>query len=253
MIKRMSMMACSVAALALTAGCSLGANIGIDPTNPSASPASSGITVDGTVVANLPNPLEIATATGLKASACAEEKNLKSSSGASTNIRFKNSSSALIRIYWLDHTGKRVEYINGRQAANGNGGLAAGGSFDQQTFVTHPWVITTANGDCLGIYTPTDTSNVTLDITKTVNITSSGSSSSSATSGSGSVTAGSASEARVRQSIECLKAKGKTAEAGAVQASLNLYLEAQKQGGIATLLGNAHLQQATTIAGQHGC
>lgn len=239
--------------LATTTACSVA---GMVSPNPSASPSASSsgaITIDGQVVANLPSPLEIATATGIKANSCAEESSLKSGSGPSTNIKFKNSSSAQIRVYWLDGTGKRVEYINGQQA-KGNGGLKAGASFDQQTYVTHPWVITTDNGNCLGIYTPTDTSNVTLDITKTVNITGSvGASGSSSGTGTTDPVTGSASELRVRQSIECLKAKGKTAEAGVVQGSLNLYLEAQKQGGLAIILGNGHLTQAIRIAAEHGC
>ena len=110
---------------------------------------------------SLPDPLEIATAVGLTATSCAEESKLKSGNGPATQVSFRNSSEGRINVYWLDHSGKRVSYKQG---------LAAGATHEQQTFVSHPWVITNDQDQCLGIYTPTDTRNVSLDVKKTVTV-----------------------------------------------------------------------------------
>lgn len=66
----------------------------------------------------------------------------------STNITFINTRSNPIHLYWRNYDGARVSY--GTVAANG-------GRKDQQTFVTHPWVITDDNtGEVLGIWNPVE-------------------------------------------------------------------------------------------------
>lgn len=61
-----------------------------------------------------------------------------------TSIRFVNQSPGVRNIIWLDYTGHRVFYNS----------LQPGQSYVQQTFLTHPWLITTAQGQGLAIYLP---------------------------------------------------------------------------------------------------
>jgi hypothetical protein len=86
---------------------------------------------------------------GITENSCDLEKTLKSASGPSINITFTNNSSGKVKIYWLDQSGTRRSY---------NAGLAVGAKHPQQTFVTHPWVITDANDKCLKIFVPSDAS-----------------------------------------------------------------------------------------------
>jgi von Hippel-Lindau disease tumor supressor len=135
-----------------------------DP-NPSASPSSS--TVTGSVDVKLPDPTDIATFTGFKALSCDQEANLKSSTGVASNIVVNNKTDATIKLYWLNHQGERKEYSPG--------GIKAGATYRQGTFVTHPWVITNANEECLGIYVPESPNNAVLNVNKTVEVVGSGS------------------------------------------------------------------------------
>lgn len=130
-----------------------------DP-NPSASPSSN--TVSGSVDTKLPDPTDIASFTGFKAVSCDQEANLKSSTGAASNIVVNNKTDATIKLYWLNTLGKRVEYSRG--------GIKAGASHPQATYITHPWVITNANEECLGIYVPETTANAVLNVNKTVEV-----------------------------------------------------------------------------------
>ena len=77
--------------------------------------------------------------------ACSLEPTLHSITGlVSTSIQFVNQTTGPVTVYWLDYQGQRVFYNT----------LAAGQSYDQQTFLTHPWVVTDASGACLGIWLP---------------------------------------------------------------------------------------------------
>ena len=59
-----------------------------------------------------------------------------------TQITFINRSSQEVRVYWLDFDGHRVLYKV----------LEAGDSYDQQTYLTHPWLVTDAHGKAWHIY-----------------------------------------------------------------------------------------------------
>lgn len=59
-------------------------------------------------------------------------------------IRFDNGRAEAVKLYWLDFSGQRVPY----------GTLAAGSALKQQTYLTHPWLVTTEDGRCLGIFHP---------------------------------------------------------------------------------------------------
>ena len=157
-----------LAAVALVA--TLGACDGTvpgSPTDPNASASPDANTVTGSVNIKLPDPTEIATFTGFKAVSCDQEAELKSSNGAARNIVVNNKTDATIKLYWLDREGKRVEYSRG--------GIKAGATHRQGTFVTHPWVITNANEECLGIYVPETSENAVLNVNKTVEVVGSGS------------------------------------------------------------------------------
>ena len=62
----------------------------------------------------------------------------------STSITFTNKTDYVIRIYWLNFSGDRVLYgtLNSRQILS------------QQTYITHPWVVTNNSDQCLAIYMP---------------------------------------------------------------------------------------------------
>jgi hypothetical protein len=58
-----------------------------------------------------------------------------------------------VNVYWIDYQGQRVPYF---------AALGAGQSPVQQTFITHPWIVTDANGACLGIWLPTESPGTAL-------------------------------------------------------------------------------------------
>jgi VHL beta domain len=81
----------------------------------------------------------------LPAQSADQEKALKSlSSSQSTFVHFVNHSSKPVDVYWLNYGGLRVIYRRLRPTQ----------SYDQQTYVTHPWVVTTQYGDGLAIFQP---------------------------------------------------------------------------------------------------
>lgn len=61
-----------------------------------------------------------------------------------TAIQFANQSGDVRKIYWLDYEGKRSLYQT----------LSAGQTYEVDTFLTHPWLITNNNDDALEIYYP---------------------------------------------------------------------------------------------------
>ena len=77
---------------------------------------------------------------------CGREDALRSVDGTRpTNVTFINQSGRRVRTYWLNYAGKRVFYRE----------LGPGDSYTQQTYVTHPWVITSdGSGDCTALYQP---------------------------------------------------------------------------------------------------
>lgn len=76
---------------------------------------------------------------------CSQEAALKSIDSRNlTAIRFVNETAGTVRIYWLDYESQRVPYAV----------LPAGQSYRQPTYVTHPWVVTDENDQCLAIFLP---------------------------------------------------------------------------------------------------
>lgn len=90
-------------------------------------------------------PAPSAGLTPLTEQACSQEPTLRSIDGSvPTSVQFVDVSSQPVRVYWLNYKGQRVLYHE----------LAAGAQYVQQTYVTHPWVVTDQNGLCLVIYLP---------------------------------------------------------------------------------------------------
>jgi hypothetical protein len=93
----------------------------------------------------------------LQPTSCNEERTQRSvSNDQPASIRVINSSKFPIKAYWINYQGERQHYFD----------LEAGKNRDQQTFIGHPWLITSnqTNQPCLGIFLPTSKMGlVTLD------------------------------------------------------------------------------------------
>lgn len=86
-----------------------------------------------------------ATAAQAAGKRCPEERSLRShDSKLNTKVTFVNPTGGSARIYWLNYQGRREFYKT----------LNPGESFVQDTYATHPWVVTDANEDCLEVYMP---------------------------------------------------------------------------------------------------
>jgi len=59
-------------------------------------------------------------------------------------IEFTNQSGNTRKVYWLNYDGKRVLYKE----------LLAGETHSQDTFLTHPWLISDKNDNALNVYYP---------------------------------------------------------------------------------------------------
>lgn len=59
-----------------------------------------------------------------------------------TKVVFRNKSPKTVKTYWLDYSGKRKFYAQ----------LKPGKNYVQSTYVTHPWIVTDASDNCLGVY-----------------------------------------------------------------------------------------------------
>ena len=64
----------------------------------------------------------------------------------STNVTFINTRPKKVTLYWIDYDGKRVSY----------GEIdPAGGTQEQQTYVTHPWVVVDSETEVpIGVWNP---------------------------------------------------------------------------------------------------
>lgn len=62
----------------------------------------------------------------------------------STNVYFSNESNKAIKIYWIQGSGNIVIY---------NDDVKPGEGHNQQTYLTHPWYITTTDEECVTIVT----------------------------------------------------------------------------------------------------
>jgi hypothetical protein len=94
-----------------------------------------------------PDALELrgAPRTELEALPCDLEPTLRSTnSDAPAVVKFVNQRTEPVELIWLDFNGRRKS----------RGLLAPGATRDQRTFLTHPWVISTPSGSCVGVRLP---------------------------------------------------------------------------------------------------
>lgn len=81
----------------------------------------------------------------LAQSHCSAEKGSRSTQGQhATEVVFSNQGAHTVSIWWLNYKGLRVWYQD----------LAPGESYTQPTYLTHPWVVTDAQAQCMGLYFP---------------------------------------------------------------------------------------------------
>jgi hypothetical protein len=77
----------------------------------------------------------------------AEERGLKSKEElTATFITFVNKTGMKVHVIWLDFEGKRVHYQT----------LEPDQQYTQQTYLTHPWLITDADGNALDLVMPAE-------------------------------------------------------------------------------------------------
>jgi hypothetical protein len=89
---------------------------------------------------------------------CSDEATLRSTtSERSAFITFSNNSHHMVNIYWLNYAGKRAIHL----------AVSPGSVESENSYVTHPWVVTDEANNCIGIIFPSLS-------TPTVNITDSG-------------------------------------------------------------------------------
>jgi len=75
--------------------------------------------------------------------ACSEFGIVRSRQGAQAGrIVFRNSDQQPVDVHWIDYDGGKRHYAR----------LLPGQVLDQQTFVSHAWLVTAASGQCLGIF-----------------------------------------------------------------------------------------------------
>ena len=95
---------------------------------------------------------QLCFATTANAASCSMEGKMRSLNGnTKTTITFRavgENDETQFKIYWLDYNGRRVFYKR----------LFAGDSYRQQTYLTHPWLVTApvpgGGEDCIAIYKP---------------------------------------------------------------------------------------------------
>jgi hypothetical protein len=86
-----------------------------------------------------PAPTHRPTPTPAPDTGCARESSLRSLEGlVKATLVITNNSNLPVQAFWLDYTGKRVLY----------GQVPPSTSFEQPTWLTHPWVIANAQGAC---------------------------------------------------------------------------------------------------------
>jgi hypothetical protein len=86
-------------------------------------------------------------------SSCRQEATSRSlNSNTATSFTLTNHTSKTLTLFWLNFQGQRVSY----------GDVAAGGTKDQGTYLTHPWVVADPAGHCLLLFLVTDPVKITV-------------------------------------------------------------------------------------------
>lgn len=78
-------------------------------------------------------------------SGCEGERGAKSEeSSAATQVVFNNRSAKTMKVYWLDYDGRRTFYAD----------VGPGKLYSQDTYMTHPWVVTDNAKRCVMMFRP---------------------------------------------------------------------------------------------------
>jgi hypothetical protein len=86
-----------------------------------------------------------ASSAAFAAEDCTSERSIKSAdSDKETKVQFKNASKSKIKVFWINYDGKREFYSD----------VAPGKSYTQDTYMTHPWVVTDMTGQCVVLFRP---------------------------------------------------------------------------------------------------
>jgi hypothetical protein len=96
---------------------------------------------------------------GSSQSNCAVTQDHSIDGAPATSIHFDNQSGVDVRIFWLNYNGNLEQY----PTTFANDVLPAGQSYDQGTFMTHPWIAIAPDGRCIG-YTISDAPSKTYTI-----------------------------------------------------------------------------------------
>ena len=76
---------------------------------------------------------------------CSERGGLRSEEDSTaTIIWFVNNTHEVLSLYWADYNGQEQSY----------GQIKPGDNLRQETYLTHPWVVTRGDGTCVGVYRP---------------------------------------------------------------------------------------------------
>jgi hypothetical protein len=78
------------------------------------------------------------------ASCVALKKAKSKDSKTPIKMKFTNHTDGTVSLIWLGFAGDKKKYAE----------IEPRETWDQDTFLTHPWMITDAKGKCLGIYLP---------------------------------------------------------------------------------------------------
>lgn len=83
--------------------------------------------------------------------ACSSESNLISiNADNATTVEFRNRTDQTVRVYWRNYSGVRVLYNT----------LSPGSGYVQPTFVTHPWIVTNLQDQCVVAYQPVSAAGI---------------------------------------------------------------------------------------------
>lgn len=81
----------------------------------------------------------------IAAAGCETERRARSVNGTqATRIFFNNESAERVRVYWIDYDGRRTFYSE----------IDAGASYTQETYMSHPWVVTDSQERCIMLFRP---------------------------------------------------------------------------------------------------
>jgi hypothetical protein len=102
------------------------------------------LAIAGSVLLSCVVNAEIPIASAQSKKCNAESVSISRSGEVATEIIFINQRNQPVEVYWLDYSGNRKFYSS----------IQPKKRLTQSTYVTHPWVVTDTQKNCLGVYYP---------------------------------------------------------------------------------------------------